>query len=285
MNSKVALVTGSTGGIGVEIADQLAADGWDLILLNRSEEKSSAQCAELQSRHKSQTFRSYIADFLDLSKVNTALDTISSDFPEIHGIFNNAGFLSGERTTSEQGLEAHFAINALVPFVIIQSLRSNLSSGSSAERAAFVANLSSGSIDSVKKIDVSTLTNPEKVGGLMGAYANSKVVVNTMGQAMKSELESEGILILSVDPGPTQSHMVAAGDGIPWIIRILRPLLFKPASSQTAKLLSGVMKAREQGATGIYISEGKVKPEHPLALDPVIQAEVMDLLNGQLERT
>jgi short-subunit dehydrogenase len=110
-------------------------------------------------------------------------------------------------------------------------------------------------------------------------------VVNTMCQAMKSELESEGILILSVDPGPTQSHMVAAGDGIPWIIRILRPLLFKPASSQTAKLLSGVMKAREQGATGIYISEGKVKPEHPLALDPVIQAEVMDLLKGQLERT
>ena len=274
------VVTGSTGGIGVEIADQLAAKGWDLILLNRSKEKSEAQIKALESSYPDQKFKAYIADFLNLDDVKSALENINTDFDEIYGLFNNAGFLSGERETSQQGLEAHFAINAVVPYVIIQSLREKLSAASTDDQPSFIANLSSGAIDSVKTLDVSSLKDPEKVGGLTGAYANSKVVGNTMGQAMKAELEESGIMIMSVDPGPTQSHMVAAGDGIPWIIRILRPLLFKPAKSQTEKLLTGVLEAVQKRSTGIYLSEGKLKSDHGVALDKNVQAEVMDLLEA-----
>lgn len=275
---KVALVTGSTGGIGVEIADQLASQGWDLILLNRSKDKTNKQISELREKYAEQNFSGYIADFLDLDDVRSALSQITAQHEAIHGVFNNAGFLSGERQTSKQGHEAHFAINAVVPFVITQTLLEQLAAGSSDEQASFVANLSSGSINGVKKLDVGALSNPSEVGGLMGAYANSKVVVNTMAQAMKAELEARGISIMSVDPGPTQTHMVAAGDGIPWLIRILRPLLFKPAKSQTAKLISGVMSAVDQKQSGAHISEGKLKAEHPLALDAQVQQDVMALL-------
>ncbi|MEL6505980.1 MAG: SDR family NAD(P)-dependent oxidoreductase, partial [Pseudomonadota bacterium] len=37
------MITGSTGGIGSAIAGQLAASGWDLVLVNRSAEKASQQ--------------------------------------------------------------------------------------------------------------------------------------------------------------------------------------------------------------------------------------------------
>ena len=38
---KIAVITGSTGGIGSAIADQLAAGGLDLVLVNRNAEKAS----------------------------------------------------------------------------------------------------------------------------------------------------------------------------------------------------------------------------------------------------
>ncbi|MEM6474352.1 MAG: SDR family NAD(P)-dependent oxidoreductase, partial [Planctomycetota bacterium] len=44
---KTAVVTGSTGGIGTEIAKLLADGGWNLALVNRSATKSEEQAAEL----------------------------------------------------------------------------------------------------------------------------------------------------------------------------------------------------------------------------------------------
>ena len=172
---------------------------------------------------------------MDTADIVKAAEQIAAAHPKIAALYNNAGLLTYNRVISRQNVEGHFAVNALAPYLFIQKLRKQLKAGSTAEDQSVVVNVSSEGAYTSKKFDVATLTNPEKIGGLMGAYSQSKLAIATMTCLMSEELSAEGILILSVSPGPTKSRMVDAGDGIPWLIRLLRPVLFKPADVQAQK--------------------------------------------------
>ncbi|MEM7147840.1 MAG: hypothetical protein AAF591_22245, partial [Verrucomicrobiota bacterium] len=142
-----------------------------------------------------------------------------------------------------------------------------------------VVNFSSSAVKSVKKLDVSTLTNPQNIGGLMGAYAQSKMAVTAITILMKEALFEESILILSADPGPTKSQMTDAGDGIPWFLRLLRPLIFKPASVQAEKLVKAVDSVVSEKKTGLFITQGYRKPNPAIALNQKIQNDLGKLLD------
>ena len=280
---KHVLITGSTGGIGSEIANQLAQSGWNLILLNRSEEKTHAQIKMLKSRYSGLEFCGYFADFLDLEQVQKAVAAVAQNHPRIHALYNNAGFLSAERVTSAQGLEAHFAVNTMVPFLVSKLLASNLSAASEESHPSVIVNFSSSAINGLKKLDVSMLANPEKIGGLMGAYANSKLAINTLVQATKNDLERHGVLIVSMDPGPTKSEMTDKGDGMPWFVKLIRPLVFKPAEEQARKLIHSVEHVVSKQKTGLYVSAGLVKKEHKIATEAGTQHNLLELLESLAE--
>ena len=78
------------------------------------------------------------------------------------------------------GVEGHFALNTLAPYMLIQGLRPQLSAGASDGNQSVIINFSSSAINAVKEIDVTQLRNPDKIGGLMDAYAKSKQAVTAV---------------------------------------------------------------------------------------------------------
>ncbi|MEM1277135.1 MAG: SDR family NAD(P)-dependent oxidoreductase, partial [Pseudomonadota bacterium] len=248
------VITGSTGGIGGEIARQLADQGTALILVNRSEQKAIAQRAELLARHPDLSVELVTADLMDLKQITAASETIKALPGRIDTLYNNAGVLTGEKILSAQGYESHFAINVLAAYQFTKELREKMARTSS-DTPAMVVNFSSSAVNALRTLDLAHLANPESVGGLMTTYAQSKLAVTAMAAAMAEELKTDNILIRAIDPGATKSPMTTGGNsGMPVFLRWLAPLLFSPADKQAAKVISGADPAAFEGRSGIYLA-------------------------------
>jgi len=89
-SNNIALITGASSGLGVEFANQLAAKGFDLILVARREEPLAQLSDLLQSNYGTKT----IVLPIDLS-LSTGIEQVISTItcsPNIEFLVNNAGF-------------------------------------------------------------------------------------------------------------------------------------------------------------------------------------------------
>ena len=86
----IAVVTGASGGIGAEIAKQLAQDGFSVALIyNRNAEKAQKTADEITLSGGSA--KTYKCDVRDNSEITSAIEAIERDFGEISVLVNNAG--------------------------------------------------------------------------------------------------------------------------------------------------------------------------------------------------
>ena len=276
-NPRVAVVTGSTGGIGEQVARLLAADGWNLVLVNRSDEKSHAQRSALEADHPGIEVDVVVADFMDIAGIERAADVIADRHPTVDALYNIAGVLTATHRSSAQGHESHFAVNALAPYLMIRRLRP-LMKRDAGSQPAMIINISSGVVHQKRSLDVGSLPDRQDVDGFGGAYADSKVVLDTISVAMADDLAADGILIRSVDPGATRTRMIDAGDGVPLIARLLKRVAFKDPAERAVHIVAAASPAAFDGRSGIYVAQGKVKANAKPATDPTVQHEVLDLL-------
>ncbi|MEL7281361.1 MAG: SDR family NAD(P)-dependent oxidoreductase [Pseudomonadota bacterium] len=271
---KIAVITGSTGGIGSAIADQLATAGWDLVLVNRNEKKANQQKAALTAAHPDAVVDLVQADLMDIPQIKAAALTIIAMHPHIDALYNNSGVLTSERVMSVQGHESNYAVNTLAAYVMIQALRPALRRDSR-DTNSMVVNTTSSAHNAAKSLDTETLSNPEVIGGLTGAYATTKLALTTMGTAMADALQGEGIMVRSVCPGAVVTPMTKTSNAMPGILKLFVPLLFNAPDKQAAKMIHAAQTDSFGGRTGIYITNGKEKPLPKLAVDKDVQARLM----------
>jgi NAD(P)-dependent dehydrogenase (short-subunit alcohol dehydrogenase family) len=273
-DKKIAVITGSTGGIGSAIASQLASEGWALVLVNRNKAK-----AETQKDALGGTSVTLIeADLMDIAQIKRAGAEILELHPRIDALYNNSGVLTSQRVMSKEGHESNYAVNVLAPYMMVQALRPGLSRPEG-PGCSMVVNTTSSVQSSVKKVDVEALSEPVEIGGLTGAYATSKLALTTAGSAMASALKGDGILLRSVDPGPVRTPMTRNNDAMPGFLRLIAMLIFKAPEKQARKMIDAANPESYGGRTGIYISDGKEKPLPKLANDPALQAALMKKLS------
>ncbi|MBO9436659.1 SDR family NAD(P)-dependent oxidoreductase [Ruegeria sp. R13_0] len=274
------VITGSTGGIGGAIAQILASRGDPLVLLNRSEPKARAQREQILAEFPDQKIELITADLMETEQVFDAIGKINALPGRVATLYNNSGVLTGEKVLNDQGIEMHFAVNVLAPYLLTLGLREKMARPSG-EVPAMVVNMSSSAVSSVKSLNLENITNPETVSGLMGTYAQTKLAVTALAPAMADELKQHNILIRAIDPGATKTAMTTTGNsGMPTFLRWLAPILFSPAEKQAAKVIAAADPAEFGGATGIFVANLKEKKVPKSAADPNIQRALLALLEA-----
>ena len=121
LTDKTVLVTGSTDGLGKEVARQLGALGAFVIVHGRNQERGDEVVNMIRSAGGNAAF--HRADLASLEGVAAFAETILKTYDRLDILINNAAAVSGtERQTSADGHELAFAVNYLAHFLLTYRL-------------------------------------------------------------------------------------------------------------------------------------------------------------------
>lgn len=91
--SRVAIVTGGAGGIGLATARRFAADGLHVVVADLNEEKARAAAAALKQTGATEAV-GVACDVSDAAQVEAAVQTTLARFGRLDVVVNNAGLMS-----------------------------------------------------------------------------------------------------------------------------------------------------------------------------------------------
>jgi short-subunit dehydrogenase len=189
-----ALVTGASSGIGLAFAEALAERNMSLFLVARRIDRLDALAADLRSK-----YGIAVKNFqIDLAAPDASARILKATRDSDIGlVVSNAGFgMKGEHAGNDPLAMADMLIvNCHVPL-----------------------QLSHGFIPRLRERGRGGLILTSSVEGLIGcpystAYSATKALVKALGEGLWAELEADGIDVLTLCPGATESE-AAANQGI-----------------------------------------------------------------------
>lgn len=185
---KTALITGASSGIGYELTRLFARDGYDLVLVARSEQRLGQVAEELRAEYGSEV----VVMKKDLS-LSTAPGEIFAELEqegiEIDALVNNAGFATF-------GLFAELDLDTE-----LQMMQVNVVTLTHLTRLLLPSMLKRGS---GKILNVAS-TAAFQPGPLMTVYYATKAYVLSFSEGLVNELEGSGVGVTVLCPGPTAS--------------------------------------------------------------------------------
>lgn len=248
----VALVSGASSGIGLELTRLLLSKDYDVIALNRSEFEASEDDQSIHNALQEGRLRVYRADLTDFRQLHTALEQIKVQEKRIDILFNNAGNSLDQLKLSSQGRELHFELMTVVPYIITMELLPLLTAG----EGGTVIHTSSAAFDYLKAFHVDELDHPSTFRKLIGPYASSKLALTLWAQAAAPSLLQQHVRIRSVDPGGNNTLRKNKPSGLPLPVRILMKWFMAHPSTGAGRLYNGAVgDYREQ--TGILLKKDK----------------------------
>jgi NAD(P)-dependent dehydrogenase (short-subunit alcohol dehydrogenase family) len=263
LTGKVVLVTGSTDGLGRDVARRLAAAGARVLVHGRSAERGDSLVTEIGKSGKGSA-KFYQADFASLAEVRKLADAVIRDNKRLDILINNAGIgwvFDSTRKLSPDGYEMHFEINYLSHYLLTQRLLPLLV----ASAPARIINVSSGS---QAPIDFDDPMMEKGYNGGRG-YAQSKLAQVMMTIDMAPALEKQNILTYSLHPATTMATTMA------------RKLNVKPRSTIAEGVEAVVNAILTTEPSGTFFNELKPWKAQPQAYDSTAR-EKLRVLSDKL---
>lgn len=194
LDGQVALVTGSTSGMGRVLAFRLAELGAEVIVHGRDAEAGAAVVDSIRRAGGQAAFHG--ADLGSMDEVRALASTIEAEYSRLDLLVNNAGVGPGpnQRLTSADGLELRFHVNYLAGYQLTHLLLPLLRSSAPAQ-VVMVASRTQSPID---------FDDPQIESRFSGrrAYGQSKLAQIMFAFDLAPELEGSGVRINAVHPAP-----------------------------------------------------------------------------------
>lgn len=268
-NTRVALITGATSGLGRSVAHALAERGTHVLVHGRDSERVQAVAGQIQAAGGN--VDTYLADLSSLEQTQALAERVSSKHAAIHLLINNAGLGPGrppyrKRILSADGHELRFAVNYLAPALLARRLIPTLKAGDPAR----IVNVASAA---QSPIDFADLRMDHRYTGTR-AYSRSKFALVAFTFDLAAELANDAMTVNCLHPATLMNT--------PMVRRAWIPPMSSLATGVRA-VMNLAVEPTGAAVTGRYFDGLREAKAHGAAYDRAIQSNLRAVTNQILE--
>lgn len=187
---KIALITGATSGIGEACAKILAANGYELILTGRRQERLESIRAALEQSHGTSVLTLQL-DVRDKNEVENKLNQLPEKWQHISVLINNAGLALGRDNFADANLadwENMMQTNVMGVMYVTKAVLPMLQKKSNAHI-----------------INIGSIAGKEVYENGNG-YCASKFAIDALSKSMRIDLLRTGIKVTVIHPGAANTE-------------------------------------------------------------------------------
>ena len=241
---RTAVVTGASGGIGVETTRALAARGFHVVMLCRSAQKAEATRADIEYMTPDASLDVVLADLSSMEEVRSAADEITGRLDRLDVLVNNAGIMQRRPATTPEGLDLMVATNHLGPFLLTNLLLA-LMRRSAPSRIVNVAS----EAHKFSRLHLDDVQGTPRYGLLgMRRYGETKLMNVLFTRELARRLAGSGVTANAVHPGAVATNL---GEP-PAVIAALSSRFMKTATEGAATSIRVATDPALDGVTGHY---------------------------------
>ncbi|WP_026706604.1 SDR family oxidoreductase [Flavobacterium soli] len=255
-NEGLAVITGSTEGIGFEDALALSAAGWNVVMLGRNAQKGAESMAKIyQTNPKAKVIFEKL-DLADLSSIKDFAMRMNFRGQAIDLLINNAGVMTPpRRLETTDGFELQFGTNHLGHFALTAQLLPLLRK-STAARVVTVSSIAN-------RAGITNFDDLQSKSSYVPGKAYSQAKLANLMFALELQRQSEkngwGITSMAAHPGVSRTNLLITGAGR-WssagIMRTFFPFLFQPSAQGALPTLFAATAPEAKG--GFYYGPNKI---------------------------
>lgn len=188
LTGKLALVTGSTAGIGLAIARSLAGEGAHVWVNGRTRERVDAAKAEIRARHAGATVDGVVADFAGAA----GAESVIAQLPSVDVLVNNVGILEPKPFSeiSDADWYRFFEVNVMSGIRLARHYLAGMLKKNQG-RILFISSESAVQIPAE-----------------MVHYGMTKTAQVAVARGIAESVAGTGVTVNSILPGPTESEGV-----------------------------------------------------------------------------
>jgi NAD(P)-dependent dehydrogenase (short-subunit alcohol dehydrogenase family) len=251
-SGKLALVTGGTGGLGLESARVLARAGAEVVLTGRNDAKGAEAIVKIRNQSPSAKVEYQRCDLANLAAVRDFVRRFADTHQALDLLINNAGVMAiPRRETTADGFEMQFGVNYLAHFALTAQLLPLLRTVAGA-RVVGLSSLAhrTGMID-FGDLQGERFYNPWK------AYGQSKLAMLMFALELQRRSDSArwNLTSIAAHPGWSRTDLFSSGPGRSSLFSIASqfaaPFLSQPAEAGALPILFAATDSKARGG-GYY---------------------------------
>jgi len=284
MNGKVCMITGASSGIGKATALGLAKMGATVVMVCRDRGRGEAAMAEIKAKSGDQAVDLILANLSSQKSIRRLVSDFKDRYQQLHVLINNAGVFLSKRSVTADGIEAHFAVNYLAPYLLTNLLLDVLK----ASAPSRIVNVS-GTYHRKATMDFDDLMC-EKDYSASKANNQAKLALILFTYELARQLEGTGVTANCLHPGVVATSLVEKDPDYPpfsrFLYQLFKPFLSSPEKgAETSIYLASSPEV--EGVTGEYFVKKAAVESSPESYDAGIARRLWEVspelteLNGR----